>query len=387
MIATIVGWYRFTDSLFPKFGPKHSGEFIMMRCINCILPENYPGISFDEKGVCSVCQSFLSSSGKKRANKEADLEKILSEAKNNGTDYDVIVPWSGGKDSTYVLFKMVKTYRLKVLALNYNNGFQSEGAVRNLTKVSEKLGVDLISIKPNWNLMQRMYRTYLKHSGEFCTVCNMVGYTLLLSYAKREFSFSGRIPLLIGGWSASHEAQRDIHTFDYCSFAKVIDKEHGLLEAFEQSPLIDRSICEFLRNAGDPRVAPITKKKYSIQKIQLPDYLEWNPHHISEILEREVGYQIPEGSHDTHFDCVMHPVMAFLSTRKWGFAQNTISYAAMVRRGEMPREKALLLLDDEDEGKEPAIMKDFLCRLDIKREEINYGAQWYTGDNTYGKEQ
>jgi hypothetical protein len=78
----------------------------------------------------------------------------------------------------------------------------------------------------------------------------------------------------------------------------------------------------------------------------------------------------------------MHPVMKYLSIKKWGFAQDTVSYAAMVRKGQMSRDRALRLLDEEND-EEPAIMETFLRRLDIKREEINFDAQWYTGDNTY----
>jgi 3'-phosphoadenosine 5'-phosphosulfate sulfotransferase (PAPS reductase)/FAD synthetase len=70
------------------------------RCTRCILPENFQRISFDEQGVCSYCKSY-------RPFIPRDEKIILDQfqrAKNKVRPYDAIVPLSGGKDSTYVLY-------------------------------------------------------------------------------------------------------------------------------------------------------------------------------------------------------------------------------------------------------------------------------------------
>ncbi|MBN1970758.1 MAG: hypothetical protein JW870_15430 [Candidatus Delongbacteria bacterium] len=44
-----------------------------MRCGNCVLSDNYPGITFDEKGICNFCNNFYNDVG---YNNKPDL-KIL----------------------------------------------------------------------------------------------------------------------------------------------------------------------------------------------------------------------------------------------------------------------------------------------------------------------
>jgi tRNA(Ile)-lysidine synthase TilS/MesJ len=63
---------------------------------------------------------------------EAELRQILAAASGRkGGQYDCLVPLSGGKDSTYVLYLCARVYGLKVLAMNFDNGFQSPLAREN----------------------------------------------------------------------------------------------------------------------------------------------------------------------------------------------------------------------------------------------------------------
>ena len=80
----------------------------MKRCIKCILPEVYPNIAFDNEGVCNYCKErqtiqYLGSS---------KLEETLAQFKSSGGKYDCLIPISGGKDSTYVLYQISKVYNM-----------------------------------------------------------------------------------------------------------------------------------------------------------------------------------------------------------------------------------------------------------------------------------
>jgi tRNA(Ile)-lysidine synthase TilS/MesJ len=91
----------------------------MKRCTRCVLPENAPGISFDQHGVCNYCHSY-----KKLTYKgESALVKLLDSHRRRDSRYDCMVPVSGGRDSSFTLLKMVKDYGMKVLAIHYENPF------------------------------------------------------------------------------------------------------------------------------------------------------------------------------------------------------------------------------------------------------------------------
>ena len=353
----------------------------MKRCVRCIIPASYPGVTLNEAGVCSLCLSHRPLTNVDKNSRQVELDEIIRQIKVQNGHYDVLVPWSGGKDSTFVLYVMKKIYNLKVLALNYDNGFFSDFAKENIKNVSERLNVDVVILKPKWDLMRRMYAAFLRHRGEFCTVCNLVGYTIVLSFLMREKALQGYSPLVVGGWSSRYEAQRDIHTFDYGSFSEVLCLENGLLDEFESSPFVEKRICELLRRQRDPRVAIKYKDNMGLRAIQMPDYLTWNTQEIVEVLKEEAGWKTPEGDRsETHFDCIMHPVMKYLSIRRWGFAQDTVTLSAMIRDGMISRDEALQLVSKQNFSK-PLVMEDLLSRLNITEDDINWTSTWYTGNN------
>lgn len=109
----------------------------MKTCNNCLLDENYPQISFNENNICSLCES-------KKIYKPFGEEKlldILQWAKNKNAEYDALVPLSGGKDSTYILHLAVNIYKLRVMAMTYDNGLFSQFAKDNIERAIQITGV------------------------------------------------------------------------------------------------------------------------------------------------------------------------------------------------------------------------------------------------------
>lgn len=75
------------------------------------------------------------------------LENLLSAVReaSKGKKYDCMVGLSGGRDSTFTLWKLVHDYQLWVLAVHYNNPFSSPHALKNIERACETLNVDKIS--------------------------------------------------------------------------------------------------------------------------------------------------------------------------------------------------------------------------------------------------
>src|SRR3972149_5151463 len=98
----------------------------MKICTNCVLPETFPGISFDSRGVCNFCQEFK---GKEHLEKEKEkylqkFQELLGRFKDSSS-YDALMAYSGGKDSTYTLSLLKENYALTAFALTFDNGFLS----------------------------------------------------------------------------------------------------------------------------------------------------------------------------------------------------------------------------------------------------------------------
>jgi len=115
-------------------------ETTQKRCSRCVLPVNYPGIRFDDDGVCNFCHGTEEI---KLLGEEKFLE-VIDKFRNGPGKYDCMVAMSGGRDSTYVLWYAVKKLGLRTLACFVDNGFVPEQTHKNVKTATERLGVDLV---------------------------------------------------------------------------------------------------------------------------------------------------------------------------------------------------------------------------------------------------
>ncbi|MEZ5139554.1 MAG: hypothetical protein R2711_12550 [Acidimicrobiales bacterium] len=78
-------------------------------CTRCVMPETKPDILFDDEGVCSACRHFAARTEVDWDARAAELEDILGRYRNDdGSNYDCIVPVSGGKDSTFQILRVLQ---------------------------------------------------------------------------------------------------------------------------------------------------------------------------------------------------------------------------------------------------------------------------------------
>lgn len=114
----------------------------LKRCSKCILPETMPFIEFDSDGVCNYCHSYK----KKNAIKpKTDLLDIV-EPYRKKEGYDCVIPFSGGRDSCYALHIAVTELGLKPVTYTYDWGMVTEVGHRNISRMCSKLGVENILV-------------------------------------------------------------------------------------------------------------------------------------------------------------------------------------------------------------------------------------------------
>jgi GMP synthase PP-ATPase subunit len=125
-------------------------------------------ITFDSKGVCCHCQKYFKEEplfvfkGKEGELKLAEtIEKIKEDGK--GKQYDVIMGLSGGVDSTYLALKC-KEWGIRPLAVHFDNGWNSELAVKNIENIVRKLSLDLYTYVINWEEFRDLQIAYFKAS-------------------------------------------------------------------------------------------------------------------------------------------------------------------------------------------------------------------------------
>jgi predicted PP-loop superfamily ATPase len=95
-------------------------------CSRCLLPNTYPGIEFNEQGICNHCLEYKKP---QLLGEAAFSEKINSK---HGNKYDCVVGISGGKDSCYVAYLAKEKFNLRTLAVCYDFPFLVDLARQNV---------------------------------------------------------------------------------------------------------------------------------------------------------------------------------------------------------------------------------------------------------------
>jgi glutamine---fructose-6-phosphate transaminase (isomerizing) len=119
------------------------------RCSKCLLPETFPFIEYDELGICNYCNNY------KIKNQPKPIEELMALVepyrRSDGSP-DCIVPYSGGRDSTYALHVTKNVLKLNPITFTYDWGMVNDLARRNIARVCGKLGVEniLVSADISW---------------------------------------------------------------------------------------------------------------------------------------------------------------------------------------------------------------------------------------------
>ncbi len=116
---------------------------LLKRCKRCVLPETFPYIKFDSKGVCNYCNNY---SKKNRPKSLNELKKLVEPYRSNSGKPDCIVPFSGGRDSMYTLHIIKKELNLNPIALTYDWGMVTDLARRNIARICGKLEIENIIV-------------------------------------------------------------------------------------------------------------------------------------------------------------------------------------------------------------------------------------------------
>ena len=163
-------------------------------CKNCVYPDTKPQLVFDEKGVCSACINHDLKEQINWEQKEQELKTIFDEFRSkDGSNYDCIIPVSGGKDSTFQTYFIKKVCGLNPLAVNLHPLDQTEIGKKNLESL-KKIGVDCIEFSPNPKVYQKLARYGLKELGDFQWPEHLGIFTVPVQIAVRY-----NIPLIVWG--------------------------------------------------------------------------------------------------------------------------------------------------------------------------------------------
>jgi hypothetical protein len=318
----------------------------MNHCTSCILPASFPGISFDTQGVCNFCRSYKPETANPEAKSKYE-EKFLGLIKDHRSQsgYDVLMAYSGGKDSTYTLDIFVNRYGLKVLALTFDNTFISERSFVNMRNVTESLGVDHMILRPNPKTLRTIFRVAaetelyspkaMERASTICTSCIGLVKAVVLRTALEK-----GIPFVGFGWSPG---QAPIQS-------SVMRTNPGFTMATQKS--ISEPLNTVFGTDGCLSQYFVTDEQFGV-----PERFPWNIHPLA-FLEyneekmilrnKELGWEKPQDTDPNSTNCLLNAYANQVHKNRYGFHPYAWEIANMVRSGVMTREKGLEKFETEE---------------------------------------
>lgn len=348
----------------------------LKRCIRCGIPETYETVEFDGDGVCSIClQASFKLEEIDWASRKADLDSIIEQFRGK-SDYDAIVPFSGGKDSTWTLYYLVKTYKIRPLVVQFDHGFMRPNLLENNERTFRKLGVPVHTFRPNWRIVKRVMLESLIRKGDFCWHCHTGVFAYPMWVALRE-----RTPLVIWGEPSSEYTNyydyRDdeIEYVDETRFNRFTnlgitaeDMRGMIREGFEFD---DRDLLPF---QYPPRRS---LKQLGYMSICLGSYIPWNAKKQSSVIAEELGWRgdevegMPSGMYEHEkIECWLQGCRDYLKFLKRGYSRVTQMTALDLRNGQMQKDEADSIVEKFD-GRKPASLVLLLEYLGITEAEFN----------------
>ena len=246
-----------------------------------------PDITFDEKGICNYYYEFQESYKEKvRSGEqgEKELAEIVEKIKEDGKGkpYDCVMGLSGGVDSTYVAH-LAKKYGLRPMAIHFDNGWNSELAVKNIENIVSKLGFDLHTYVINWEEFKDLQQSYLKASVvDIEAITDHAIFATLYRYAgEKGYKY------ILSGTNVQTEntlPKTWIHPKSDHINIKAIHKKYGKVN-LKTFPFMDAKVKRYY------------VKMKGVQSVSVLNYVDYNKANVKKLIQEELGWRDYGGKH------------------------------------------------------------------------------------------
>ena len=319
---------------------------LLKRCTRCLLPETFPGLHFDNKGVCNVCNSYFQ---RELLGKDA-LMKVFSKLP---PEKQVLVAFSGGRDSSYCLHYIKKELEINCIAYSYDWGMLTDLGRRNQSLMCSKLGIEHILVSADIRKKRKNIRLNVE---AWLRKPSLGMIPLFMAGDKQYFSHAYKVlkevdaPILVMGenflektgfktaFSGARQTDSGFMAY-HISFANKLRMIAYYLHQYITNPsYINKSLIDTFSAAS-------SYYKLPHNYLNLFNYIPWIEENIDNVLINEYGWETdPEinstwriGDGTAAFYNYIYYVIA-------GFSEADTFRSNQIREGLISREKAFSLL-------------------------------------------
>lgn len=351
------------------------------RCGKCALPDTFPGIQINKDSVCNYCDFFATYHMRQKLTSQIIIKEfvsIIEQAKKLRKKYDCLICYSGGKDSTYLLYDLKERYRLRMLAYTLDNGFLSDTALKNISVMPDKLDVDHVVFKPRMSLIKKIFRNALTQPTSYpkelmsmmsplCATCQGIVVGVAINLAKEK-----DIPLVFIGYTPAQYPN-----ISYENFLKAKSCLYFSGEVHKDDPV------DILKIIKDPVeelcgeeisnyyfASQYLKEKEQFPKIIFPFHslLSYDERKIYKTLKK-LGWERPDDTDPCSTNCLINTVGNYACVQQFGYHPYICEMSFSVRAGTMTYKEAIdsERIDENSHAMKCSLRKLGLTKNDIKK--------------------
>lgn len=362
------GGRRKGANLVPELGTSKIEEKLLVhrrhdltRCTKCILPETMPYIRFDSDGVCNYCTSYVP----RNVPKPKDELLNMLEQYRRETGPEAIVPFSGGRDSCYALHLIVKELDIRPVTFTYDWGMVTDLGRRNISRMSSELGVENIIFADDIRSKRRNIRMNLK-----AWLRNPdLGMISILTAGDKHFfrhaeELKERTGIRLDLWGIN---PLEVTHFKagFLGIPPDFEEErvysHGLTKQLHYQSLRFRKMLKspgyFNTSIWDTLSGEYYRSfKTKTDYYHIFDYWRWNEQEIDSTLRDIYDWEMAPDTNTTWR--IGDGTAAFYNYIYYsvaGFTEHDTFRSNQIREGDITRQEALDLVEDENQPRYPNI--------------------------------
>lgn len=300
-------------------------------CTRCVLDTSVEDIHFDAQGVCNYCHEYdkLAAQTVLRPKEviKKELEELLASIKKQGEkqEYDCIIGLSGGVDSSYLCL-LAKQFGLRPLVVHFDNGWNSELAVKNIENIVTRLDYPLHTYVVDWEEFKDLQLAYLKAS----VVDTEVPTDHLISASLFRIARQKKIKTILSGTNIVTEGivPKGWNFPDKTDLVNLttIHNTYGTrkLRNFPKFGLYQRYLNTYF---------------YNIQSVPILNHVNYIKTEVKSTIQQELGWRDYGGKH--YESIFTRFYQGYILLEKFGIDKRKMHLATLICSGQITREQAL----------------------------------------------
>lgn len=332
-------------------------------CKKCLTPSTRPRVVFNKESVCNACRWAEKKKSIDWAQKWNELEKLCDKFRRKD-DFDVIIPCSGGKDGSYVAWRMKHDLGMHPLCVTVSPPLQTEIGRRNLDNFRNS-GFDLIEIRPNPEIYRRLCKRMFVEQARA-----KFPFVIAISTAVAHVALKFDIPFIIYG----EEGETEYGGSDKYVNQMFMDSE-SMVQVFHEGNLMSEYLDEYSKADLKWWLLPEEDNLKKLRITWWSKWESWDDQLHRDLAIEKCGLQTSSGEIGTftdyaQLDDILQDLHMYECFIKFGYGRATADCNLDIKGGRISREEAVEIVKEKDGAFPEKYLLDYLKYFEMDADEF-----------------